>query len=212
MSDFGTMKARIAGEMKRGELSASSSAVQAAVLSAIAHLERRRFTWNEFQDEVGTASSSTTYVPFSNFSVTPLVVTTVSMIIGTRDYPLSRRTFQELESIDAGQWFGYPDYYAIHGEKFRLYPAPNGDYGMRIAGIKRLTEVSAAASTNASNSWMVEGEELVRLTAKSMLFRDELRNPELATYFKMEATQMMRELQKEVSSKAFSGRLVPQVL
>ena len=47
---FGAMKARISNEMKRGELSASATAVQDSILSAIKYLERRRFTWNEFAD------------------------------------------------------------------------------------------------------------------------------------------------------------------
>ena len=46
MSTFGTMKSRIAREMKRGELSASASAVQDSILSAIEYFKRKRFYFN----------------------------------------------------------------------------------------------------------------------------------------------------------------------
>ena len=212
MSTFGTIKARVSGEMKRGELSASATAVQSAVLSAIAYLERRRFPWHEFHDEQITASSSTTYVPFSRMSVTPIIIDSVKMVIGSRDYPLMRRSWNEIDSIDAGQWYGYPDYFAIHGENFRLYPPPNDDYVMKIAGVKKLDEVSAGAAASATNAWMTDGEELVRLTAKSMLFRDELRNSELANYFSSESTRVMSEIKREVNAKVASGRIVPTVI
>lgn len=207
MSTFGTMKARIASEMKRGELSASATAVQSSVLSAIAHLERRRFPWNEFVDSTATASSSVAYVPFSQLAVTPVIIDSISMSVNGREYSLLRKTWQEIDDIDAAQWYGYPDFYAIHSESIRLYPAPSTNQTMLISGVKQLTEVSAGATANASNAWMTDGEELVRLTAKSMLFRDELRSPEQAMYFRSEAERVYRELMRENAALVGSGRV-----
>jgi len=216
MSTFGTIKGRVSDEMKRGELSASSTAVQASVLSAIAHLERRRFPWNEFEGASATASSSALYVPFSRFTqdggvtfISPLIIDSLKVQVNGRDYQLLRKTFRHIDAIDADEWYGYPDWYAVHGQQIRLYPGPNQEMVLSLSGVKRLTEVSISASASATNAWVTDGEELVRLIAKSMLFRDELRAPDLAGYFRQEANDIMREIQRETIAKTSSGRLTP---
>lgn len=205
--NFGKMKSRIAREMKRGELSASSSAVQSAVLSAIKRFENRCFTWNEFQDEQITASASVSFVPLSRMTNIPVVIDSMKALIGNRDYPLDQKSYAFIDGIDSGQYYGYPEYYAFHGDQIRLYPPPNSDITLKISGVWRLPEISASASASASNGWTNDGEELVRLQAKAMLFRDELRNPQLADYFEGEAARVMRELSRRVTSFRGSGRV-----
>jgi hypothetical protein len=201
------MKARVSGELKRGELSVSSTAVQSGVLSAIQYLKQHRFTWNEFHESSVTASSSATYVNFTDLAVKPITIDKVTVSVNNRTYEIERRSHNALMSHDATNYFGYPDYYAIQGESLRLYPVPNQNVTLHIAGVKELTEVSAAAATSATNAWMTEGEELVRLTAKAMLFRDELRAPEQANYFFGEALRVRRELSRRTSTMTNSGKL-----
>lgn len=207
MSTFGTIKKRVSDEMKRGELSISSTAVQSSILSAIDYLKRRRFTWNEFSESSVTASSSATYVPFSNLAVTPVKIDMITVEVGNRTYPVERVSHNELMAHDATNYFGDPDYYAIQGEKIRLYPVPNQNTTLHLSGVQELTELSAAAATSATNAWVTDGEELVRLTAKAMLFRDELRAPEQANYFFGEALRVRRELERETSVMTTSGKL-----
>ena len=207
MSDFGTMKTRIAGEMKRGELSVSATAVQSSILSAIQYLERRRFTWTEMREVSVTASSSATYVPFSQMSVRPLRIDLVTVEIGARTYEIDRLAHNRIMARDATNYYGYPDYYALQGKAMRLYPVPNQNMVLHLAGIQQLTEISAAAAPTATNGWMTDGEELVRLTAKAMLFRDELRAPEQANYFFGEAVRVRRELSNETQAMTNAGRV-----
>jgi hypothetical protein len=217
MSTFGTMKARIAREMKRGELSACATAVQDSVLSAIKLVENYRFAFNEFNDVTVTASSSATYVPFSRIlsdaSVVPVKIDTIKVVVSGRDYPLDETTWAAIDSIDAGQWYGYPDRYAVHSENIRLYPPPNQNMVLKIAGAKRLLEVTAGAAAAATNGWMVDAEEMIRCVAKGNLFRDELRNPTAADYFYGEAVKTRRELQRRATNLASSGRVrVPRMI
>ena len=208
MSTFGVMKQRISDEMKRGDLSLSSTAVQSSILSAIAHLERRRFWFNELTETVVSASSSATYV---SLPATLLMVDSVRVTVGSRDYALSERPWGWINDVDSGQYYGYPDYFALKADQMRLYPPPNQDMPLTISGIQKLTEVSAAATADATNAWMTDGEELVRLIAKGMLFRDEVRNPQMAEYYRSEGERMMRELNRQTTNKA-SGRIRPRYL
>lgn len=207
MSTFGTMRARVAREMKRGEITASSTAVADAIVSAIDLLKQHRFTFTEFHDEQITASGSTTYVPLTRMSVVAAKVDTIKVVISSRDYPLDEKSWSEIDAIDSGQWYGYPEFYAIQGDEIRLYPPPNQNMTLRIAGVKELSEVSAAATNGATNAWMTEGELLIRHTAKANLFRDELRNNAQADYFDVQAGRARRELQRKANDLAATGRV-----
>jgi hypothetical protein len=212
MSDFQTIKRRIAKEMKRAELSASASAVESSVLSAIAHYEKRRFSWNEFNGAVKSTVASTSFVTLSITSVPRILrVDTIRMVIGNRDYPLVKRTWGEIDSIDSAQWYGYPEQYVIHSNEIRFYPPPNAVYPTRIAGVKRLDEISLGATGGATNAWVAidQGEEMIRLKAKADLFRDELRNPSLANYFDDAAERKFKETNKENVAKIATGRTRP---
>jgi len=210
LSDFGTMKVRVSKEVKRGEISASASAVGKAVIGAIGYFERRRFAWNEFQGALKTTVASTTAVTLSVTSAPNILsLDSIRMIIGTRDYPIIHVTWHRIESIDSGQYYGYPEMFAIHSNEVRLYPPPNDAYGMRWAGLFKLDEVSLSASTGATNKWMTDGEEMIRLRAKATIFRDELRNPNLANYFSQEAERVYGELIRETVFKVSSHRVLP---
>jgi hypothetical protein len=204
---FAVMKARIASEMKRGELTASATAVQSAILDAIDFWKDRRFTFNEFRDENHSTSASVAYVTITS-TLKIVKLDSVKVTIGTRDYPLIPQTWQYLEMIDSGQWTGYPEMYARYEEDLiRMYPIPNDGYVVKLSGIKELTEISASATGSASNAWTGQAEELIRLHAKGNLFRDQLRNGEQAGVMFTQAERRYLVLQRRMGKQAGSGRL-----
>jgi len=201
---YATLKSRVSSEMKRGELSASATAVRSAIIDSIEHWSRRRFTWNEFNDV--SASVSATYISYADLGVHPVRLDSVKVIVGSRNYPLDARSFDELDDMDAGNYTGYPDFYALHSQKMRLYPAPNQAMTVVMAGVRKLEEISAQATGSASNAWSGEGEQIVRLMAKSFLFRDELHDHGSAQVFATEAERIAAEIQRETAHQT-GGRI-----
>lgn len=210
MSDFQTLKARVADEMKRGELTACATAVQNAVLDAIAFYRSRRFPWNEFDGELKTTVASTTAVTLSTTAAPKIRdIDSIKITINSRDYILKPRTWRELDAADSGQFFGYPEYYAIHANQIRMYPPPAGAYVLRLAGLQDLVEPSAGSSADFSNAWTTDGEELIRLKAKANLFSNELRFAEEAEYMMNRAQRVYREITKETRGRQSAGRTRP---
>lgn len=205
---FGVIKTRIADEMRRGELTACATAVATAVISAIEFFKRRRFYWNEFVDTTYTHSASQTYVTLSSDVIQ---IDSMKAIISSRDYPLSPLGWRELDAMDAGQVFGYPDFYAIKADRVRLYPAPSQDFTIRTAGIRELPEVSVSATANATNAWVQtdNGEAMIRAKAKAILFRDHLRNHQQAQAFDTEAERVANQIERENKAKTATGRIRP---
>ena len=97
MSDYGKIKSRISREMKRGELSVSSTAVAQSVIDAINHFSKRRFWFNTGFEEVVTTPDTATI----GSAVTGIIkIDSMKAAIGNRDYPLSPMTYREMERIE----------------------------------------------------------------------------------------------------------------
>lgn len=205
---YGIIKARIADEMRRGDLTACATAVATAVISAIEHFKRRRFYWNEFHDTTYTHSSSQTYVTLSSDVIQ---IDTMKVTVSNRSYPLSQMGWRELEAMDSTGVFGYPDFFAINANRVRLYPVPNADYVVQTSGIAELMEVSLSATANALNAWVdtADGEGMIRNKAKAYLFRDYLRNHQQAEVFDKQAEREATEISRESKAKTSTGRIRP---
>jgi hypothetical protein len=194
MSTWGDMKAQIVREMKRGEMSVSATAIPSAMAQAIRFWQNDRFWFNEFVENSFSASASTTYV---SLPVSPVIIDDVRVTISTRVYALIEKPWGSLNFADSGQYFGYPDYYSFKAEQLRLYPAPSQNYLLDISGVRVLPETtSAGVSNSASNAWTNEAEALIRVQAKSFLYRNELLSPQLADQMDAEAKRHYGSLRR----------------
>jgi len=203
MSNLGTLRARIAREMKRGDITADSPAVMDSIVSAIDYFANQRFFFNEFSDTAFSASSS---VRSQTLPIIPVILDGVKVKHGNREYPLEERTWSWMDDTDSGMFYGYPDYYSWHTNSLRLYPPPNDSYSLVISGVKLLTEVSVSASNSASNAWTSDAEAMIRLQAKAYLWRDELRNHQESQAF-MGYADVERKSLKKRTTHLTSGKL-----
>ncbi len=177
MSTFGTMVNRIADDMARSDVTA---AAKAEINSAIRHYSTRRFWFLEARATVNTVDSQEFYtLPGDFMDIDSLVIT-----VNSWTYSLIQRTYQALEDwfVQASTFTGYPTDFAIYDQQLRLYPVPNGAYQMTLSYLQRLEDLSATASTN---SWMTEGEELIRARAESRLYVNRYRDFEAAQAMQM---------------------------
>lgn len=212
MSTLGNLKAKIASEMKRTELSASSTAIAVAIDEAIEHYAGRRFPWNEFNDGLKTLAASSTAVTLSISGMGRIRdIESMKASIGTRDYYLNKTRWADLDRADSGQFFGYPQNFAVQAKTVRFYPPPNDAYVVRIAGVKSLEDVSLSSTSGASNAWTdpAQGEQLIKLKAKSNLWRDHVRNPTMADRFDKWAERQFRAISLTTKNLKKSGRTRP---
>lgn len=202
MSDFIAMKTRIAREMKRGEITATTQAVEDAILDAIKHWETKRFWFNEIADTSKSTATSVRTVDISSTNIWS--IDQIKVTIGNRDYPITKKSYAWIDAIDQGQWEGYPYHWAWYEkDTLRFYPIPNAVYVLRISGVRRLKPVLAADAD--TNEWMVEAEEIIRNYAKGLLFTDELRAPKLGDLYYSRAQEKYHPLKVETNVRASAG-------
>lgn len=204
MSTFGVMQTRIADELARSDLSAS---IRDAIRSAIAFHERRRFYFNEASGTFTTVASQAEYTS-ADASWIPNVaeIDDVRITISNDSFQINKRSLQEINFLASSSTLtGDPTDYCYSRQRFVLYPTPQDAKTIRVNYVARFTTLSDTADTNA---WMTDGEELIRLRAKMLLFRDVIRDPaEMATLAPFEA-EALRALTRETGQRNATGFVV----
>lgn len=207
MTTYAVMRSRIADELARGDL---TTQIASAIQSAIKHHERKRFYFNEV---IGTFSTVNAQEWYSStdaaWIATAVDIDSLRVTISGRPFPMDKRTMAEMEDVSAGATMtGTPSDWCYYRQQVRLYPTPNGVYTVTGSYIQRLTALSADGD---SNAWTTDAEELIRLRAKIILFRDVIRDTgafqeaERLAPFEAEA---LRQLQTETAMRAGSRTIL----
>lgn len=158
--DYGSLKSRLADELNRTDL---TSQIALEIQSAIAHYESQRFWFNEGQS---LSSTSSTGDPRISLPTDFLEAIRIEITISGLQEPLYRLEWNEFSDLgggDTGLSSGVPSCFSINSNEIWLYPRPNGNYIVTLTYAKQLTTLSGDTDTN---SWMTDGEELIRHRAR----------------------------------------------
>lgn len=222
MSTYGAMIDRIERELLRTDL---TTEIQDAIKTAIQHYSDERFWFNENDEDpnFSTVASRETYTMSSEY----LEVDQLTVEVSSNEYPLIKRTFDWMREVNTNPdtVVGIPTDYAFHGDKFWLYPTPNGVFPVRLYGLRRLHAVDAnegitITATACTNAWFTHGEDLIRNRALSLVYTHKLRNPQLASVYGGEDSfgvvqgregQALRKLRRRTRKKIGMGFIQPTV-
>lgn len=193
MSNLGTMKTRIADELRRDDL---VSRIGAAITSAIRYYESERFWFTEGESTASTvAGEQNIAVPTDLIEPDQLTYTDSN----SYRYPLKRRSWSWYRrNQEAASNTAPPTDWCIYADQIWLYPTPDAVYTLTLSYLKRLDALSAYADTNA---WMTHGEELIRSHAKyDLLCNHALPDPATAQMTNARLQMIDRELQRALDN------------
>lgn len=202
MTDFGSMQARIRRELRRDGLTAD---IRHAIASAIEYYESERFWFNE-----GEATAQTTSGMVSLSFTTDFIEVDRLEVSGsaTLTYDLVQRPWQDLRDEQQDDpAIADPDIFALFENRIWLEPPARGGLELRAYGLKKLTEVSASATSTATNEWMKAGEALIRQKAKEDLFANIIRNEQQALTMNTLKDREYRRLKGESGQRMGRGRV-----
>lgn len=184
MSDLATMKARIASELRRSDL---TSQIATAISSSIGALEDQRFFFTETRNiSFNTVALQEFYDGDDNANI-PLIqkFDYVVVEIGSSYYPVLPRPAKEIEILNGdGDFTGQPIYYVYYNQQIRLYPIPSEAYPIRIGAQVKVAAPASDSETN--NPWMLVAERAVRCRAKYEIYEHVLLDREMADRFNPE--------------------------
>lgn len=206
-----------------------------AVQDAIAKYERKRFWFNEQMATYvpgdtldGTPGVVLDSYIFPNFSANQELLTvpgqefyslndnpfigscaSISKMVlvqgGSNRYSLRPRTPQWMDDNSTGlTWRGMPTDWAYEAQQFRFYPIPDAAYPIQWFGTFRFDPM---VNPTDSNPWVVEAEELIRMSAEAILYRRILRDQSMAQMASQDEAQALKSLNEETTRRRSTGRL-----
>jgi len=231
MATYGDMQARIADEM----LSAATTAqIQNAIQDAIRKYERQRFWFNavllrseplENSSGIPITDSSGAFIDsqpafstiqgleFYDKYLAPAMGTLAHidklvLVQGsTNRYSLESRTPQWMDDHSVStSWRGMPTDWCYVAETIRLYPIPDAIYPIYLLGTGRFV---ALVTTDDTNPWMVEAEELIRTAAEGILYRRIVRDMPMAQMSMADEQAALQALRRETATRGAPARIRP---
>lgn len=200
MSDFGTIKSRIADDIARADL---TTQIATAVQNAIDYYDRERFWFNEAIATASTVASTQNLDVPTDF----IAADTLRVTINSSKLDLTRRTKAYIDAITVtASHTGQPSDYAVYNQDLWLWPIPAAVYTLTLTYHKSLAALSGASDTNA---WMTEGEQLIRNRAEWELYAYVVRDPDMAALCKAAEMEALQSLKSETGRYVASGGIMP---
>lgn len=172
MTTLAIMKARIASEIARGNL---TNQIADAITTAISVYQKERFRFNEslpLADVTFTTVAGQPYYSGAAPTITPVTqlptlqkIDYLNILIGNTVQPLTRMQPEEIRLLNfANTQQGQPLSWALEGETVMLYPTPSAGWQITVGAFFQYP--APATDGELGNRWMTDGELLIRSRAK----------------------------------------------
>ncbi len=207
MSTLTTLKAELAGDLKRSDLTTD---IAAAITAAIKFYQKEHLFFKEDEEKTFSTVADQVYYAESDDADIGLIaqLEAVKIRVASNDYDLIRLDISTFETLnDAQTSSGQPTNYVYYNQKIGLYIPPSTVYTVMLIGS---FEVAAPATDGeANNVWMTDGFELIRAHALSKLARFKTREYDLANTMEREASLQLNDLWAKTSRLKATGYIIP---
>lgn len=183
MTTLGVMKARVASELARGNL---TTQIADAITTAISVYQKERFRFNESLPQADVTFNTVAGEPYYSGvapTITPVTslptlqkIDYLNILIGNTVQALSRLQPEEIRLLNfANTQSGQPINWALEGETLMFYPTPSAAWPITIGAFFQYP--APANDAEVGNRWMTDGELLIRSRAKYEIALHVTRNP-----------------------------------
>jgi hypothetical protein len=210
MTTLTTMKARIATELRRSDLTGQ---IASAISTAIDAYSDERFHFAEKRSNTFNTVADQEFYGIADFPALSLLVKIdyVTLRIGNTVFDLLPDIPSTMEGVsDNATATGQPGWYVYYERQIRLYPVPaTSGWPVRVAGVYRYA--APATDDEASNFWMTEAERLIRCRAKYELATHVLLDMNMAQVMTANTSEAFDQLKRKTNklTQMGNGRVLP---
>lgn len=211
MTDLATMKARIADELARADL---TSQIAYAITDAIESYRNKKFSFSNARFDFSTVVDQEFYTSADHANLAPDVLQKIEYVflyIGDTPRRLHVMSPDRIESAAAnGIQRGDASNYCWFSEQLRLFPIPNTVRTVRMGA--KIRPPVPASDGETGNAWMTEGERLIRFRAKFEIYTHVIRNRDKAgdmVPLIQDAFDQLREKDTDINMDGPDGTIEP---
>lgn len=197
MATFEEMKARIADDLNRSDL---TSQIGKAINRAINHYKTYPFYFTEGKQAFTINSSN--YIYDSTNSDFPSLFGRVSLITiasGGTTYSVKNKNMQQFQDLNADDSTGIPSVFTQYQNKVWFYPQPDRSMTGTVYYSKTYAALSASSDTNDFTSY---AEDLIEARARWWINLRVIKDLEGAQIDKIEETDAFANLQEATTMQA----------
>ncbi len=206
MATFGDLKAQIASDLRRSNL---TTEIATAILDAIRDHDTERFWFNETAAYTfNTQNTVDDYFLAAQAPIQEFIkIDKVRTRVGNTWYTLKEQTWDELDEAFSSPTSGQPFDWAFQGNnELRLFPTPNAVFPMKIFSHYRIVPLSADSD---SNDWTTAAKNLIRYTALKRLYAYPIRNVQEQQSADAAGMRELEYLRRETERRQRSGEMAP---
>lgn len=203
MSTLATLKAEIADDLKRSDM---TTAIAAEIPRAIEFYQKEHLFFKESYSSTFDTVADQVYYGASDDADIPLFVgfEAVKIRVANNDYNLVRLDIDMFETLnDAQTSSGQPTNYVYYNQQIGLYIPPDGVYTVTMIG--NLEAAAPASDGETDNVWMTDGFKLIRAHTVAQLARFKTREYEYADRMDLEALRQLDDLRIKTSRLKATG-------
>lgn len=192
--------------------SAERTIFELCLNDAIAHYEVERFWWNEARAlTFNTVANQRNYTSSDHASI-PYILEfdIVTLARSASDiYALEKQDWIDDEAVNAdGTTTGQPFRYSYFSQQIWLDPVPDAAYAVRVAGLFKLTALSADGDSSAWTT-LGAGEELIRNRAKALFYINYTRDDENGSRCLQQAEAAYLRLKNSTQRRVGTNKVRP---
>lgn len=189
MATYGQLQAKIASDIKRGNL---GTQIQDAILAAISHYKRREFWFLQEEKTTLTTTASEYALPSDFLDFRTKHPVWLQHAGSTSGHPLTKRSYNWIKDRTIGiVTTARPLDWAYYENAIHVYPFGLAGDTLSILYQKLLPELSASGDENA---WTDHGFELIRARAKWDLYLHTIQNGAMAGEMKRAELEALSEV------------------
>jgi hypothetical protein len=207
MSTLGTLKAEIADDLSRSDL---TTAIASEIGYAIEFYQKEHLFFKEDEENQFSTVADQVYYSESDDTDIGLIVSleALKVRVSNNDYNLIRLPIDLFETLnDPNASSGQPANYVYYNKQIGLYPPPDAVYTVMMIGNVKVA--APAADGEANNVWMTDGYKLIRAHTLSQLSRFKTREYDYADRMEREAARQLDDLRAFTAKNKATNRLTP---
>lgn len=208
MATFGELVSKVSVRLKDPDNKATKASDVANVLNdAIQHWSKKRFWFNEFEENVTLAIDNPKFVLVDNDPLYLFQKDGVVINFASARWPMKKISSIEYDRMNT-EGRGLPFSWTERNQGFEVYWYPDADYTAVVRGIRAYERFAEDTSDyGQSNDFTIKAADLIMYEALARLFGEFRQDPKMEAYYSARTKNEYQSLKAQTRRDKATGQI-----